>query len=525
MDSTLILTIDLGTSGPKVALFDEKANCIDNVFRDVPLLLSENGGAEQRPQDWTDAIEACFQELVQKAGIDKKNIKAINCTSQWSGTVAIDKDGKPLMNSIIWMDSRGAEVTRKAVEGLVNVEGYGADKLWKLVRLTGGAPAKSGKDPIGHILYIQKHLPDVYAKTHKFLEPKDYLNLWLTGKFASSYDCITLHWLTDNRDINKVSYNDGLIKMFGVDKAKLPDLVPANSVLGNISSEIASRWGLSPDVKVVSGTPDVHSAAVGSGAVKDFEPHIYIGTSSWLVCHVPFKKTDLFHNMTTIPSAIPGRYMVANEQETTGACLNFLKNNLFYNQDELNDQPAPADFYKRLDKMVESTEPGSNGLMFLPWLYGERSPVEDHYVRGGFYNLSLNHKRPEMVRAVYEGVAFNTRWLLFYVEKMVGKKFEAINFIGGGARSDVWSQILADVYNRPIRQMADPLMSNSRGTALLALQALGYLKFEDFGNNVEVKKTFYPRKEYTSLYDERFKIFLKIYEKNKGVWAALNSRG
>jgi len=522
MSPSYILTIDLGTSGPKVALFDEKANCIDHVFEEVPLLLSEGGGAEQRSEDWTSAIEKCYFELIQKTSIDPKAIAAINCTSQWSGTVAVDKEGKSLMNSIIWMDSRGADDVMKRVSGPINIAGYGAGKILKLVNLTGGAPAKSGKDPVGHILFIKRTLPEIYSKTYKFLEPKDYLNLWLTGIFASSFDCITLHWCTDNRNINQVSYHKGLLKMMDLDRDKLPDLIPANSVLGKVSASLAIKWGLSPDTQVVSGTPDVHSAAVGSGAVNDYEPHIYIGTSSWLVCHLPHKKTDIFHNMTTIPSAIPGRYMVANEQETTGACLNFLKNNLFYNQDELSQELPPADFYKRLDKLVESTAPGSDNLVFLPWMYGERSPVEDHYARGGFYNLSLSHRRPQMVRAVYEGIALNTRWLLMYVEKMVGKQFEAINFIGGGARSEVWSQILADVYNRPIRQMEDPLMSNSRGTALLALQAIGKLKFDEFGYNVKVKKTFMPRKEFTKLYDERFKIFLQIYEKNKGIFKKLN---
>jgi xylulokinase len=517
-----ILTVDLGTSGPKVALFDSQANCIENVFREVPLLLSEGGGAEQRPEDWTKAIEECYFELIKKTGISPLAIEAINCTSQWSGTVAVGENGKPLMNSVIWMDSRGAKEVQKQVGGPINIEGYGVGKLLRFINLTGGAPARSGKDPVGHILFLKHQRPEIYKATYKFLEPKDYLNHWLTGIFASSFDCITLHWCTDNRNINKVTYNEGLINTLGLERNKLPELVPANSLLGRVTKEISERWGLSPETKVISGTPDLHSAAVGSGAVKDYEPHIYIGTSSWMVCHLPHKKTDLFHNMGTIPSAIPGRYMVANEQETTGACLNFLKNNLFFNQDDLNDQPAPTDFYKRLDKMVAQTQPGSNGLIFLPWLYGERSPVEDHHVRGGFYNLSLNHKRPEMVRAVYEGVALNTRWLLMYVEKMVGKKFEALNFIGGGAKSDEWSQILANVYNRPIRQMADPLMSNSRGTALLALQALGKLKLEDFEKTVPVKKIYQPQKEFTKLYDERFKVFLKIYERNKGIWAILN---
>ena len=279
---------------------------------------------------------------------------------------------------------------------------------------------------------------------------------------------------------------------------------------------------MNSDVKVISGTPDVQSAAIGSGAVKDYEGHFYVGTSSWLVCHVPFKKTDMFHNMGTIPSALPGRYLIANEQENAGNCLNFLKNNLLYYADELSTGAAPKDFYKLIDVIAKKVPAGSDGLYFLPWLYGERSPVDDHSVRGGFYNLSLNHNRTHMMRAVLEGVGLNARWLLMYVEKMTGKNFEAINFIGGGANSEVWSQIVADIFNRPIKQMKEPLMSNSRGTAILALLALNMISIEDVSKVVEPKKVFEPNPNNRALYDEMFGRFVEIYTKNKPLFAKLN---
>lgn len=519
---SLILTIDLGTSGPKVALFDLSARCIGNEFEEVPLLLYENGGAEQRPADWTNAITKCYQRLIANTKVNTKDIIAINCTAQWSGTVCVDKEGKPLMDSVIWMDTRGAEYVKKLTHGPIRVEGYGVGKILKWINLTGGGPTKSGKDSIAHILYIKNKLPKVYAATYKFLEPKDYLNLWLTGRFAASFDSITMHWITDNRDINNVFYHDGLIQLCGLDKEKLPELVKTNSVLGNVSKEIAAQFNLNTDVKVISGTPDVHSAAVGSGAVKDYEGHLYVGTSSWLVCHVPFKKTDIFHNMGTIPSALPGRYLIANEQETSGACLNFIKNNLLYHNDELNTGAAPKDFYKLLDKIVEKVPAGADGLFFLPWLYGERSPIDDHSVRGGFYNMSLNHNRTHFMRAVLEGVGLNARWLLMFVEKMIGKNFEAINYIGGGANSEVWSQIMADIFDRPIKQMNEPLMSNSRGTAILALLAMNRMSMDSVSKVVEPKKIFEPNKANRSLYDEKFGRFVEIYTKNKPVFAKLN---
>lgn len=518
----LILTIDLGTSGPKVSVFDARAHMIDYEFEETPLILVGEDGREQRPSDWVSAIRNCYNAIRQRGKFDPKNIIALNITTQWSGTVALDEKGEPLMNAMIWMDSRGAKQAQKLMHGPIRIDGYGIGKALKWVRITGGGPSPSGKDSISHILYIQKKLPEIYKKTYKFLEPKDYLNLYFTGKFAASYDSITVHWLTDNRDINNVRYSEELLRISGVDVAKLPDLVPTNSLLGTIKKELAEEFGLREDLKVISGTPDTHSAAVGSGAVKDFEPHLYIGTSSWLICHTPWKKTDLFHNMGCIPSGIPGKYMLVNEQETTGACLNFIKNNVFYHEDDLSVEKAPKDFYKRLDVVASKAPAGSNGVIFTPWLNGERSPVDDHYARGGFHNLSLNSNRTHMIRSVFEGIACNNRWLLSFAEKLCGKKFDFIHFIGGGANSEVWSQILADVMDRPVKQMKQPLNANSRGAALLALMSLGKLKVEEIPAITEVNKVYQPNPENRKLYDDLFTHYVKIYETNKALYKEWN---
>jgi len=518
-----ILTIDLGTSGPKVAIFTTHGRLIDYAFEEVPLLLSEGGGAEQRPSDWISAIGRAWETLLRRAHFEPSKVVALNCTSQWSGTVCLDASGQCLGNAIIWMDSRGAEEVKKAASGFPMVEGYGAGKLIDWIRLTGGAPTRSGKDPIAHILWLKAHEPERYRNTAVFLEPKDYLNYYLTGRICSSWDCITLHWVTDNRDIRNIKYSDKLIRTFGIDRNKLPDLVPVNSLLGNLSAKAARDLGLPESVQVVSGTPDLHSAAVGSGAVRDFEGHYYIGTSSWLITHLPFKKTDLFHNMGTIPSGIPGRYLCVNEQETAGACLNFIRNQLFFPGDRIDPSPPPAGFYKLADEVAAEAPAGCEGLTFAPWLYGERSPVEDHHSRGMFFNVSLQHKRAHFVRAVMEGVALNGRWLLKYVEAMAGRPFGHINFIGGGANSKLWSQIIADVFNRPVHQMKDPLMANSRGAALLAAAAIGLMDVNKIGEAVEIEQRYEPQERNRRLFDERFEIFTELYKRNKPLFHRLNS--
>ena len=429
-----ILAIDLGTSGPKVALVSTHGEVVDYEFEATQFFLFPNGGAEQRPDDWWDAIKKATARLLGRRVVPVDDIVAVSCTTQWSGTVAVDRDGQHLMNAIIWMDARGARYIKGITGGPIEVQGYGIGKLLTWLRLTGGVPTQVGKDPIAHILYIKNEFPEIYRATYKFLEPKDYLNLRLTGRFAASYDSIALHWLTDNRNISNVVYDDRLIAMSTLDREKLPDLKRAIDLLGPIKPEIAEELGLNKNVQAVLGTPDVHSAAIGSGAVRDYEAHLYIGTSSWLACHVPFKKSDLLHNMASVPSAIPERYLLINEQECAGACLNFLRDSIVYPEDELATQARPADVYQAFDRVAERVPAGSDKVIFTPWLYGERTPVDDHHVRGGFFNQSLKTTREHLIRAVFEGVAYNSRWLLQYVEKFVKRRLEAINMVGGGAK-------------------------------------------------------------------------------------------
>ena len=521
-DNKSILAIDLGTSGPKIALVSTQGDLIGSEFEETKLILLPEGGAEQSPTGWWEAITKGIKRLLGRGLIPSDNIIAIAITGQWSGTVPVDQEGNALANAIIWMDARGAPFVKQVVDGMVKVEGYAPGKLFKWLQLTGGVPGLAGKDSIAHILYLKNSHPDIYKRTHKFLEPVDYIGLRLTGQMAASYNSIVLHWLTDNRRINKIPYDDFLVKLSTIDPTKLPALKPVNSVLGQLLPDIAREWGLREDVQVVMGSPDIHSAAVGAGAVRDYEPHLYIGTSSWLTCHVPFKKTDLFHNLAALPSAIPGRYLLTDEQETAGACLQFLRDNVIFHQDELSNGNKPENAYRLFDQIAKRTPPGSEGLIFTPWLYGERTPVDDHLVRGGFFNQSLHTNREHMVRAVFEGVAFNSRWLLKYVEAFIKQPVEAINFVGGGAKSDIWCQIHADILNRPIRQMKDPIEVNVRGAALLASAALGYLDYNDIASRVQVANIYQPNPDHLKLYDEMFAEFIAVYENNKKIYARLN---
>ncbi len=517
-----ILAIDHGTTGMKLALTDKCGDILAFEFVETPLRLVEGGGAEQDPEDWWNAFVTCAKRLIDKGVVPVENIVGVCCSSQWSGTVAVDKDGNHLMNAIIWMDSRGAPYLEKIMKGIINIQGYGVLNLLRWLRKTAGIPSGSGKDPIAHILFIKNEYPEIYEKTFKFLECKDYINLKLTGKFAASFDSIMLHWITDTRDIMNVRYDNGLIRKLKVDRDKFPELKQSIDILGNLSPEVADLIGLSRETKVVVGSPDLHSAIIGSGAIRDYEGHIYVGTSSWVICHVPWKKTDMSHNMASLPCSIPGKYFIANEQETAGACLTFLRDNLFFPDDP--SRFGKREVYQEFDKIVEQVPPGSHKMIFTPWLYGERTPVENHTIRGGLHNISLPVKREDIIRAVFEGIAYNSRWLLNSVESFIKRKLDPLNIIGGGAQSDVWCQIYADVMNRTIRQVKDPIYANARGAALICAVGLGLCTFDEIPNLVQFSKTFQPNPDNRELYDELFKEYLGIYKSTEKMYRRLNRR-
>ncbi|MBE2251262.1 MAG: FGGY-family carbohydrate kinase [Myxococcus sp.] len=506
MPDATILAFDLGTSGLKAAVISSRAAVVDSEVVPLPVSLLPNGGAEQHPADWWAAMVKAAAALWSRGVARADEVVGIALSSQWGGTVAVDQAGTPLRPALIWMDSRGGDEARRLTGGFPAIDGYGAFKALSWIRKTGGVPSRSGKDPVGHIAWLKRHERATYDAAHCFLEPKDWVNLKLTGRAVASFDSIVLHWATDNRDINDVRYDDGLLKLTELDRAKLPALVPAGSVVGPLTQAAADALGLSTKVKVASGSADMHGAAIGAGTVDDYDGHLCLGTSSWLLAHVPFKKTDLDANMAALPAAIPGRYLFCNEQESAAGGLKLVAEGL------LNRADYPALF-----DGAAQVAPGCEGLTWLPWLHGERSPVDDPNVRGGFVGLSLGHDQRHLVRAVLEGVALNTRWLQKHLEANLGRALKAVTAVGGGARSTLWCQIQADVLGRPVRQAEQPQMTNARGAGILGLVALGLLSWSDVHALVPIAKTFEPRAEFKQLFDERFEQFLLEFKHRRAM--------
>jgi xylulokinase len=227
--------------------------------------------------------------------------------------------------------------------------------------------------------------------------------------------------------------------------------------------------------------------------------------------------------MASVPCARPDKYLMIVVQTTAGGNLNYLRDKILYHNDELLKEEQAPDVFQIFDRIAAKVPPGSHGLMYMPWIYGERAPIDDRNARAALFNISLENTREDIVRAFLEGVALNTRWLMGPAERFMGRKLTQLNFVGGGAKSDVWSQILADVMNVTIRQVRDPIQANARGAAFIAAVGLGYLTFEDIPQMVEFKAIYSPNPDNRAIYDKLFAEFVQFYHQNKGSYKRLNS--
>lgn len=518
----VILAVDLGTSSVKVALITVHGRVLGWESEPLSLLLTPDGGVEQSPEEWWQAFLSAAGRLLKQHLVTDSAIRVVCCSTQGEGTLPVDRDGNALMNCILWMDMRGAPYLHKQARGIINVLGADVFKLLRWIRLTGGMPSMTGKDPAAHMLLVRERFPEIYARTFKFLNVLDYMNLRLTGRFAATFDSILTSWVTDNRNPDDVHYDDRLVRDSGIDAEKFPEIVPCTAVLGGLKAEVATSLGLTTDVQVVAGSIDNTAAGIGAGAVADFAPHLYVGTSSWIAAHVPFKKTDPLSSLASVPCAVPHRYLLTALQATAGGNLTFLRDNILYHEDELMQEENVPDVFKIMDKMAQRVPAGSNGVIYTPWIWGERAPVDERTLRAGLYNLSLHNTRADVIRAFFEGVALNTRWLLEPVEKFIGRKIESVNLVGGGGNADVWCQIFADVLRVQVRQPQDPIQANARGAALIAAVGLGEITFDDVPELVEIKHTYTPNPKHRSVYDERFAVFTQIYKQMRGVYRRLN---
>ena len=535
MSAPWILAIDLGNGGPKVAVVSREGEVLRTALRPVHLQVGLDGEATQDAAEWWSGLLEAAREAIETVDADRDGLHAVAITGQWGSSVPVGADTQPVGPVVLWADTRARALVRDIIGGPVSVGGYAPQKVLPFVRITGGAPSPSGADPTGHSMLLQTRFADIYAKTRVILEPVDYLGLRFTGRAAATPASMIASWLTDNRIGAPLGYVDALVARARRDPGRLPELIPTGSVLGELLPEVARELGVSPGAPVVCGVPDLHAAVVGSGAVAPYESHIAVSTTSWVGARVPFKRTDVFHQIATVPGLDPAHPVVANNQETGGAALHWLREQVIGASDGLlgggsgigADGAAPEVLEPSFDDLTSlagRAPAGSEGVLFMPWLNGERSPVEDKVARAGWLNLSLRTNRAMLVRSVLEGVAYNSRWLLDAYEKFLKRPVPRVRILGGGAQSDLWCQIYADVLGRPVEQVADPRHAQLRGVALWARVCLGELTLDDVPALAPAAATFTPSSE-AGVYARGYGEYRKLYGTVKGLYHRLNARG
>jgi xylulokinase len=520
-----VLSIDLGTSGPKAVLVDS-AGKIAGVSRTYVRTLSVGDlGSEQDPDAIWIAVQESIRGVIAGAGIEAEEIAALICSSQYSSIVPVDRNGDALANMLLWTDARGAKsnlVTKHAdVRGL--------DKPWQLanwVRLHGLAPLAAGMS-VNHMRYFRFARPEIYERTCKFLEPMDYLGMKLSGRMCTTHGSTHMSLMADNRTLMVDGYHPTLLRYAHIDRDKLPELVPTTTILGGVLPHVAAELGLSTRTQVVVGLNDTAAGAMGGLAFTGTHAGICMGTSGVMVTHTDSKRTAIRDSLFTMPSPDERRYLAVAENGMSGAALDKFLRNIAMPSDAFAATGAnfPVDPYAALEEVQANVAAGAGGLIFLPWISGTIAPRTNSKMRGGFINLGAHTTRSHMARAVLEGLAFNLRWVRAPMERFVGRQFTHFNFYGGGANSPSMPQVLADVMNAPIHQMKNPQYVNSTGAALLAFERLGDISLTDFPERLGVKAEFQPRTEYRRIYDDMFGAFEAAFEATRRLYRKVEGSG
>lgn len=529
------IAYDIGTTGVKTCLFSitDKIELLAAASEGYPLYVLPGGGAEQDPDEWWEAMIKSTRTVMSKAKVDKKEITGISFCSQMQGLVLVDENGNAVRRAMSYMDQRAREELKKGIAYGPQIAGANVPKLLKALQIT-GAVACSVKDPVWKYKWVEAHEPDVFAKVYKWLDVKEYLICRMTGEFIMTPDSAFGALLYDIRK-GKEGWSPEICKLYGVQEKHLAKIVRCTDRVGKLRKQQAEELGLEEGTAVFGGGGDASLIGVGAGAVDVGDTHIYSGTSGWVSTVVDKSIVDTGAMIAAIVGARPNHFNYFAELETAAKCVEWVKDHLALDEidiylDKSHDlkhhhadrEVVYTNLYDYMMAVVDTVPAGSNGVIFTPWLHGNRCPFEDPNARGMFFNISLETGKSEMIRAVVEGVCFHMRWLLETESKKV-QTSQTVRFVGGGALSDITCQIMADILGRTVETVDSPQNIGSVGAAATIAVGVGLIK--DLGEAkklIPAAKTFYPNQANKAVYDRNFAAYKRLYKANKEIFAILN---
>ena len=523
------LAYDIGTTGVKTCLFeiDKQIKLVADAMEGYELYILPDGGAEQDPDEWWAAMCKTTKEIFAKTKVKPEQVDGISFCSQAQGLVLVDKNGMHVRRAMSYMDQRARQERKELMAHGIQIAGASIPKLLISLAKT-GAVAASVKDPVFKYNWVRNNESDNFEKVYKWLDVKEALIARMTGEFIMTEDSAfgTLLY-----DIHKKCWSQEVCKILHVDMRHLAKIVKSTDAVGGLTKKAAAELGLKEGTTVFGGGMDASLIGVGAGAVNNNETHVYMGTSGWVSTVVDKSIVDASAMIAAVVGARPGYYNYFAELETAGKCLEWVKNHLaldeigIYLQKTDVSQDIEAKYtnlYQYLSSVIEKVPAGSNGVLFAPWLHGNRCPFEDPNSRGMFYNLSIETGKSEMIRAVVEGVCMHMRWMLETQEKKT-KTSTVIRFVGGGALNGSTCQILADCTGRTVETVASPQNVGAVGAAVVVATGLGVIESIAQANLlIDADKKYEPNKANKPVYDKMFAAYKELYAANKKIFKMLN---
>lgn len=492
-----VIAHDLGTTGNKATLYDQEGRLVGAAFQAYDTEYAQAGWAEQNPNDWWEAVCRSTRQLLSETGVRPDDIACITFSGQMMGAVPLDRDARPLRNAIIWADQRALDQERWISERLAFEDVY---------QITGHRLGASYS--LAKILWLRDNQPDVYRDTYRFVQAKDSVIARLTGAFVTDpSDASSMNLY----DLGTGEWSSAILDAVELPMEKLPEIRLSTDVVGEVRASVADEVGVAAGTPVVIGGGDGACAAAGAGVIEAGSAYNYVGSSSWIALSTPEPITDPAYRTFTFGHVIPDMFMPTGTMQAAGASYQWTRDQLSLFEKETAEVLGISP-YELINLEIAQTPPGAEGLFFLPYLLGERSPRWNPHARGAFIGLTIRHSRAHMYRAVLEGVTMNLRVILDAFRAQ-GTEIDSMRLIGGGASGRVWNQIMADIYGMPVHRLAILEEATSMGAALVGGVGVGlYPGFDMIHQMNAIAATVMPNPTAHEAYERMMPVFNRLYD-------------
>lgn len=491
-----LIGIDVGTSGTKTVLFNEEGKALASSTEEYPLHTPNPGWTEQDPEDWWKATVASVKSVIEQSGVDAAEIKGLGLSGQMHGSVFLDENNKVVRPAILWNDNRTADECNEITQTI------GEKRLLELASnpaLTGFTAPK--------VVWLKNKEPENFKKTRTLCLPKDYIRFRLTGEMAMevSDGAGTLLF-----NVKERSWSSDILKALGIPQEWMPPMHESTDVCGKITSEVAKQTGLKEGTAVVGGGADNACGATGTGVVIEGRMLSSLGTSGVILAPSKTCQTDPEGRAHTFCHSVPNLWYLMGVILSAGMSFRWYRD-VVADSERLKGSEMNMDPYDILTELAADAPVGSEGLVFLPYLTGERTPHKDPHARGGFIGLTIRHQRTHLIRAVLEGITFAMRDSL-EIAKSLGVEVKEVRATGGGAKSAFWKQLQADIYGCEIATLRSD-QGPAFGAAIMAGVGTGVYNSipEACDAIISVSERTEPNTARAKEYDDYYEVYRSLY--------------